>query len=149
MATFLYYSIDNYIDIIYNIPMYIQIVPNTSPPCILLREDHRENGRVVKKTLANLTKLPSHAVEGLRRLLKEGPEALSGNNFKITRTLPHGHAVAILKVMKDLDIPRLISSRRTSERDLIVALIAQRILNPQSKEALPKITEFWKSLKYS
>ena len=116
--------------------MYIQIVPNrNSPPCILLREDHRENGRVVKKTLANLTKLPGHAVEGLRRLLKEGPEALSGNDFKITRTLPHGHAVAILKVMKDLDIPRLISSRRTPERNLIIALIAQRILNPQSKLA--------------
>ncbi len=117
--------------------MYIQIVPNrNSPPCILLREDHRENGRVVKKTLANLTKLPGHAVEGLRRLLKEGPEALSGNDFKITRTLPH--AVAILKVMKDLDIPRLISSRRTPERNLIIALIAliaQRILHPQSKLA--------------
>jgi len=53
--------------------MYIENVPNrNSPPCILLREDHREGKRVIKKTIANLSKWPSHVVEGLRVLLKGG-----------------------------------------------------------------------------
>ncbi|MBK9359844.1 MAG: hypothetical protein IPM99_01360 [Rubrivivax sp.] len=36
--------------------MYIETIPNrNSPPAILLREGHRENGKVVKRTLANLS----------------------------------------------------------------------------------------------
>jgi len=51
--------------------MYIESVPNrNSPPCILLREDHREGRKVIKKTLANLSKWPTHVVEGLRVLIK-------------------------------------------------------------------------------
>ena len=39
--------------------MYIESVPNrNSPPAILLREGWRENGKVKKRTLANLTKWP-------------------------------------------------------------------------------------------
>ena len=58
------------------VPMYIESVPNRqSPPCILLREDRREGSKVVKKTLANLTKWPTHVVEGLRVLSKGGSVA--------------------------------------------------------------------------
>ena len=51
--------------------MYIDIVPNrSSPPAVLLREDHREGGRTIKRTLANLSALPSEAVGALRAVLK-------------------------------------------------------------------------------
>ncbi len=37
--------------------MYIEAVPNrSSPPAILLRESYRENGKVKKRTIANLSK---------------------------------------------------------------------------------------------
>jgi hypothetical protein len=53
--------------------MYIEVVPNRdSNPCILLRESYRRDGKVCKRTLANLSKLPSEAVEGLRALLRGG-----------------------------------------------------------------------------
>jgi hypothetical protein len=36
--------------------VYIETIPNrSSPPAILLREGYRENGKVVKRTLANLS----------------------------------------------------------------------------------------------
>ena len=55
------------------IAMYIERVPNrNSPPAVLLRESFREDGKVKKRTLANLSKLPDDVVDGLRILLKGG-----------------------------------------------------------------------------
>ena len=79
--------------------MYVETVPNrNSPPAILLREAYREDGKVKKRTLANLTDWPKDLVEGFRALLKGGkviaaePEAVS-----IRRSLPHGHVAAALE----------------------------------------------------
>jgi glucokinase len=50
--------------------MYIELIPNrNSPPAVLLRESFREDGKVKKRTLANLSKLPSHVVEGIKMAL--------------------------------------------------------------------------------
>jgi hypothetical protein len=78
--------------------MYIEAVPNrTSPPAILLRESYRENGKVRKRTLCNLTGWPAAHVEGLRGVLKGGTVIPAEREaFTITRTLPHGHVAAAL-----------------------------------------------------
>ncbi|MBF0306366.1 MAG: hypothetical protein HQL41_12030, partial [Alphaproteobacteria bacterium] len=47
--------------------MYIEAVPNrNSPPAVLLRESYRENGKVKKRTLCNLTEWPADLVEGFK-----------------------------------------------------------------------------------
>ena len=116
--------------------MYIESVPNRkSPPCILLREDHREGKKVVKKTLANLTRWPQHIVEGLGVLIKGGTVAELEESFTIARSLPHGHVAAVLTVLKRLGLHQLIGSGSSSERDRIVAMIAARVIDPQSKLA--------------
>ena len=118
------------------VPMYIESVPNRkSPPCILLREDHREGRKVVKKTLANLTQWPKHLVEGLRVLIKGGAVADLEGGFTITRSLPHGQVAAVLSVLKQLGLHQLIDSRSSRKRNLVVAMIAARIIDPQSKLA--------------
>lgn len=118
------------------VPMYIESVPNrNSPPCILLREDHREGRKVVKKTLANLSKWPSHIVEGLRVLIKGGVVGDLAGGFSITRSLPYGQVAAVLSVLKRLGMHQLIASRSSRNRDLIVAMIAARIIDPKSKLA--------------
>lgn len=116
--------------------MYIESVPNRkSPPCILLREDHREGRKVVKKTLANLSKWPAHIVEGLRVLIKGGAVADLEGGFSITRSLPYGQVAAVLSVLKRLGVHQLIDSRGSRKRDLVVAMIAARIIDPKSKLA--------------
>ena len=116
--------------------MYIESVPNRkSPPCILLREDHREGRKVVKKTLANLSKLPTHVVEGLRVLIKGGAVGDLEGGFSITRSLPYGHVTAVLSVLKRLGLHQLIASRSSRKRNLVVAMIAARIIDPKSKLA--------------
>jgi len=116
--------------------MYIESVPNrSSPPAILLRESFRENGRVRKRTLANLSDWPTILVEGFRTLLKGGV-AVAEEGIAIRRALPHGHAAAVLGTIRAIGLDRLLG-KPTDKRlaPLTIALIASRLVSPASKLA--------------
>ena len=116
--------------------MYIESVPNRgSPPAILLRESFRDQGRVRKRTLANLSAWPSALVEGFRTLLKGGV-AVAADGIRIRRALPHGHAAAVLGTMRAIGLDRLLG-RPTDKRlrSVAIALIASRLVSPASKLA--------------
>ena len=128
--------LDNRRQLVYIIPMYIDTVPNrNSPPAILLRQARREGRKIVKETLANLSCLPPEAVEALRLALKGIRLAPAGERFAVERSLPHGHVEAVLGVMRALEMEALLASRPCRERDLVVAMIAQRLVDPCSKLA--------------
>jgi transposase len=116
--------------------MYIESVPNRgSPPAILLRESFRDQGRVRKRTLANLSAWPSALVEGFRTLLKGGV-AVAADGIRIRRALPHGHAAAVLGTIRAIGLDRLLG--RPSDKRLApvaIALIASRLVSPASKLA--------------
>ena len=116
--------------------MYIESVPNRgSPPAILLRESFRQDGRVKKRTLANLSDWPATLVEGFRTLLKGGV-AVAEDGIRIRRSLPHGHAVAVLATIRAIGLDRLLG-RPADKRlaPLATALIASRLISPASKLA--------------
>jgi Transposase DDE domain len=116
--------------------MYIESVPNRgSPPAILLRESFRDDGRVRKRTLANLSAWPTALVEGLRTLLKGGL-AVAADGIRIRRALPHGHAAAVLGTIRAIGLDRLLG-RPSDKRlaPLAIALIASRLVSPGSKLA--------------
>ncbi len=117
--------------------MYIERVPNrNSPPAVLLRESHREGKKVRKRTIANLSKWPEHLVEGLRVLLRGGTAITDlGDAFDIIRSRPHGHVAAVLGTARRLDLPRWLSRHASRERDLVLAMLTARILDPRSKLA--------------
>jgi len=118
--------------------MFIDVIPNRkSPPAVLLRETWRENGKIKKKTIANLSDWPMEKVEQFRRMLKgETVGTLSSTEaFTIERSLPHGHVAAALGTLQNLGIERLLSRSDTRERRIAVALIVDRLLDPQSKSA--------------
>ncbi len=117
--------------------MYIERVPNrNSPPAVLLRESYRQDGKVKKRTLANLSKWPDHLVEGLRTLLKGGVALPSLDAaFEIVRAKPHGHVAAVLGALKRLGLERLLDRTPSQQRALTVAMIAARIIEPRSKLA--------------
>jgi len=116
--------------------MYIERVPNrNSPPAVLLRESYREGGRVKKRTLANLSHLSDATIEGLRRVLRGDTVVAPDDAFTIERSRPHGHVAAVVGAIKKLGLDRLLASRRSPERDRAVALIASRVLAPDSKLA--------------
>jgi len=116
--------------------MYVESVPNrNSPPAVLLRESSRQGARVVKRTLANLSDWPPERVDLLRRLLK-GEILLPANEaLAIRRSLPHGHVAAVLGTLRRIGLEQTLSRTRCPERDLVVAMIVERILAPASKLA--------------
>jgi hypothetical protein len=99
----------------------------------LLRRSYREGGKVRNETLANLSHLPPDAIEALRAVLAGRTLVDADAQLQITRSLPHGHAAAVLGVLRDLDLERVLGRERCRERDLIVALVCQRLLAPGSK----------------
>ena len=116
--------------------MYIDIVPNrNSPPAILLRESWREGARTHKRTLANLSSLPMDQVELLRRVLRGEELVPADEAFEIVRTLPHGAVAAVVGTMNKLGIPELLATRKHPNRQLVLAMMAARILDPCSKLA--------------
>ena len=124
--------------------MFIDKIPNrTSPPAILLRESYREGGRVKKRTLCNLSKLPEALIEAIAAFLDGGKLARAdkreaGPGFEILRALPHGHVSAVRGMIRKLGLDKLLQGRAGVDkrvRTLIEALIIQRIIAPGSKLA--------------
>jgi transposase len=121
--------------------MFIESVPNrSSPPAILLRESYRdEQGRAQKRTLANLSKVPSDVVDALKVLLKGGTVIGTGpEDFQIERALPHGHVAVSLGTIRKIALDRLLLSTATDEVsrrycDLIIAMMVDRLIEPRSK----------------
>jgi hypothetical protein len=117
--------------------MYIETVPNrASPPAILLRESWRDDGKVHKRTLLNLTHWDPAHVEGLRAVLKGGTVIPPGQDaIRIERSLPHGHVAAVLGTARRIDLDTLLGPEGNRCRDLVLALLVSRILDPASKLA--------------
>lgn len=99
----------------------------------LLRRSYREGGRVRHENLGNLSHLPETAIEAVRRVLSGETLVGAEERFQIERSLPHGQTAAVLGVLRALDLERLLSRERSRERDLVTALICQRLLAPGSK----------------
>jgi hypothetical protein len=55
--------------------------------------------------------------------------------FEVERSLPHGHVAAVLTACRGLELARLLDRASSRERSLVVAMIAQRLLEPGSKLA--------------
>jgi len=101
---------------------------------VLLRCSFRQDGKVKHETLGNLTQLPPDVIDFVkRRLSGELDENAPQSSFEIVRSLPHGNVVAVLKTAKKLGLENLLASRPCRERDLIMGLIASRVLSPRSK----------------
>jgi len=117
--------------------MYIEAVPNrNSPPAILLRESYREDGKVRKRTLCNLSDWPKEHVEGLRAVLKGGTVIPAEQQaIRIERSLPHGHVAAALGTARKIGLDTLLGPAGNRCRDLVLALVISRILDPTSKLA--------------
>ena len=104
----------------------------------LVRHSYREGQKFKHRTLANITHLPRHVIDLVRRALKGETFLAPDDAFEILRATPHGHVAAVLGMVYQLGVDRLLGARSTPARQLALAMIAQRILAPGSKLSLAR-----------
>ncbi len=93
-------------------------------------------GKVRKRTLCNLSDWPAAHIEGLRGVLKGGTVIPAERDaFTVIRTLPHGHVAAALGTARRIGLDRILGPDGDRCRDLVLALLVGRILDPASKLA--------------
>ena len=121
--------------------MYIESIPNRdSPPAVLLRESWREDGKVRKRTLANLSCLSSEVLEGLKVLLRGGVAVASAAEiFAVERTLPHGHVAAVLGSARGSGAMAWFGSAPQELGSLLLAMLVTRVIEPASKLATHRL----------
>ena len=101
----------------------------------LLRRSFREGDKVKSQTIGNLSALPSEVIEVVRAMLRGEAVGPLADAFEIVRSLPHGNVQAVLGEIRKLGLDKLIAVRPRRERELSVAMIASRVLQPESKLA--------------
>ncbi len=122
--------------------MHIHIVPNRgSPPTVLLRESYRDGKKVRKRTLANLSSLSAAQIEAIRAVLAGRPlQPVAQPPLEITASLPHGHVHAVALAMQRLGFAWLLGAKPSRSRELVLAMVAARIVAPSPKLAT---TRWW------
>lgn len=101
----------------------------------LLRRTYREDGKVKNETVGNISHLPEELVELVRGYLRGARFVDAEAGFVIERSLPQGQVEAALAMARRLDLARLIDRAPSRQRDLVLALVVQRLLRPGSKLA--------------
>src|SRR6185503_18889425 len=89
----------------------------------LLRRSVRKGKAVTHETLGNLSHLPDHLIDLIKRSLKGETFVPAADAFRITRSLPHGHLEAVLTMIRRLGLEELIASEPSRRRDLVLARI--------------------------
>jgi len=105
----------------------------------LLRRSIRVGSQVRHETLGNISHLPPELIDIIRRCLAGEKFVAASDAFVVERNLPHGHVQAVLGVMRRLGLDTLLASKPSRQRDLVLAMIAERILHPCSKLATTRL----------
>lgn len=123
--------------------MYVAVIPNRgSPPAILLRESYRENGKTKNRTLANLSGWAGERIELLRAVLRGEHLLPAAAAVQIVRALPHGHVLGALTTARRIELDALLPRRAPPRRrDLALALIIARLLDPAAKLATARMLD--------
>ena len=135
--------------------IHISVVPSKREGktyyCTLLRQSYRDKenpSKIRKRTLANLSHLPQEAILLIKDFLK-GEILVRANAqtgpLELVKSTPHGHVQAVMVAFQKLGLPSLIASKPSKERDLICAVMASRILRPDSKLATTKWWHYYPS----
>ena len=96
--------------------------------------------------MANLSHLPPEAIDAIRRVLRGETLMSVDDAFEVERSLPAGHVNAALAMARRLGLAGLLDPRASRERDLCMAMILGRVIEPASK--LGTVRALWRSRRW-
>src|SRR3977135_160601 len=106
----------------------------------LLRRSYREDGVVKNETLGNLSHLPDALIDIIRRSLQGETFVPLGQAFEVVGSRADGPAHAVSVMLQRLGLASVLGSKPCRERDLVLAMVASRIVAPHTKLAT---TRWW------
>ena len=106
---------------------------------VLLRHSYREDGKVKHLKIANLSRLDPDLINVIERAVKGETLVAAEEAFSVQRSLPHGHVAAVLGSIRTSGLEKIIAFRRSPQRDAVLAMIAQRIIDPSPKLATARV----------
>ncbi|MGH7860718.1 MAG: IS1634 family transposase [Candidatus Dormibacteraceae bacterium] len=107
---------------------------------VLLRRSYRQGGKVKNETLGNLSHLPPDLIDLIKRRLSDPEQRLVvADDLELKRSLSHGQVVAVRQMMQKLGLAGLLDAAGSRNRDLVLAMIAARVLEPASKLATTRL----------
>ncbi|MCW8208569.1 hypothetical protein D8B24_16385 [Verminephrobacter aporrectodeae subsp. tuberculatae] len=101
----------------------------------LLRRSYREDGKVKNETLGNLSHLPESLIDIIRRSLQGETFVATADAFEIVRSRAHGHVQTVSVAMQRLGLASVLARVPSRERDLVLAMVAVRIVSPDTQLA--------------
>src|SRR5216683_7433557 len=105
----------------------------------LLRQSYREGVQVKNRTLANLSALPAQAIAAIKRTLAGEVLVAAHDALTIERSWPHGHVAAVVGTARRLGLEAVVDPQSSRQRDLVLAMVAARVLQPASKLATTRL----------
>jgi len=106
----------------------------------LLRRSYREEGKVKNETLGNLSHLPESLIEIIRRSLQGETYVPLDQALEVISSRPHGHVHAVALAIERLGLASLLGSKASGERELVLSMVAARVVAPHTKLAT---TRWW------
>jgi transposase len=105
----------------------------------LLRESFREGAKVCKRTLANLSALSGAQVQMIRGALRGDVLQPVEKTFEVIASPAHGHVQAVGLAMQRLGFAAMLAAKSSRERDLVLTMVASRIICPATKLATTRL----------
>ena len=105
----------------------------------LLRRSYRQDGKGKNGTLGNLSHLPESVIDLIRRSLHGETFVPVGEALQICASRACGHVQAVALAIQRLGLPSLLASKPCPERDLVLAMVAQRIVSAATKLATTRL----------
>ena len=119
---------------------HLDIRANRKNPYALLRHSYREDGKVKKETIGNITGLSWEQLHAMRAAIQGKTvhkDALLQDEGVITNSREYGASFAIISLLKQLGLHTDILSRPSEEWvQSAIAMIAGRLVYARSKRSL-------------
>ncbi len=119
--------------------MYVETIKSKrtgkSYKSVLVRESYREDGKVMHRTLANVSKLPASVVEQLKQALS-GNGSVPLDDIQTSASREYGGSFALLELSRMIGLDTILYSRKQPWREDALAMIVGRVLWQGSKLSL-------------